>query len=563
MTARPLRAAAIVALAFAASATSIDNGFTYDDRVIVAENERIHALGNVPRLFADTYWTEKNGAAAYRPVTLAAFAAQWAAGGGAPRIYHAVNVLLYAAVCLAVLALAGRILPPAAAWIAAALFAVHPVHVEAVGNIVGQAELIVALAAAAAVTLYLRDRQRGSLRASTAGAIAALYAVACLAKEHGLVLPGLLLAAELLIVGDARSARERLRELAPAAITLAAIGVAYLAARTAVLGQLVETPAHIGLAHASPQERMLTMLRVAPEWTRLLLWPARLSGDYSPREIEIATSLTPSVISGAAVVAGALLLIALSWRRRPVLAFGLAWTAIMLLPVSNLLVASGVALGERTLFSPSIGIVLAIGAIIALLAEVAARRRAGAPPDRRLIGVAAAAVAVLLALGAWRSAVRQRVWRDNDTFFRQLILDAPLSYRAHWAQGAMRFEAGDKVGGEEAMRTAIALFPRDANLLEDLASRYLRAGMCEPAIPLFRDVLAIVPDRQTARMGLVACLMLRGRVEEASTEARGGLRFPDQGGQLRRLAHTADSLANARRIAGSDTTAIPPGPHRR
>ena len=89
------------------------------------------------------------------------------------------------------------------AWVAAALFAVHPVHVEAVANGVGQAELWAALCILGAMGLYLRDRREGMLRRETGFMIVALFLGGIFIKEHVIVLPALLVAAELLLYHDA------------------------------------------------------------------------------------------------------------------------------------------------------------------------------------------------------------------------------------------------------------------------------------------------------------------------------------------------------------------------
>src|SRR5688500_14945995 len=143
---RQLAALAIALLALAASATSLTNGFAYDDEWIIRDNPRVQALTGAWKLFGQPYWPPEMGGKLYRPVTMLGFAVQWALGGGAPPVVHAGSVLLYVCLSLAVFALALTMLPATTAWVVAALFAVHPVHVEAVGNVVGQSELLVALA---------------------------------------------------------------------------------------------------------------------------------------------------------------------------------------------------------------------------------------------------------------------------------------------------------------------------------------------------------------------------------------------------------------------------------
>ena len=126
---------AIGALALGASATGFHNGFTYDDRSIIVQNPKVHHLGHLARLWTETYWPPWMGGGLYRPFTMSAFTLEWVAGHGAPWVFHLVNIALYVAVCLAVYALAALVLPRTLAAVAGGLFAVHPVHVEAVGNI--------------------------------------------------------------------------------------------------------------------------------------------------------------------------------------------------------------------------------------------------------------------------------------------------------------------------------------------------------------------------------------------------------------------------------------------
>src|ERR1035437_9201846 len=124
------------------------------------------------------------------------FTLQWVAANGAPWIFHLVNILLAVATTLAVYWCAAAVLPTLGAWVAAALFAVHPVHVEVTGNVVGQSELIVALCLALAVGLYLRRRKTHELTGRDVAAISALFGLGLFTKEHAIVLPGLLVAAE-------------------------------------------------------------------------------------------------------------------------------------------------------------------------------------------------------------------------------------------------------------------------------------------------------------------------------------------------------------------------------
>jgi hypothetical protein len=212
--------------------------------------------------------------------------------------------------------------------------------------------------------------------------------------------------------------------------------------------------------------------------------------------------------------------------------------AVALFPVSNVFVRSGVILAERTLFLPSIGVLLAVGA-----AALWASRRmteVGLSPIR----IALAPAALVLVLGVTRSATRQRVWRTHDDFHRSIVEDAPRSYRAHYMHGMWHFEQGHRADGERHVRTAIALFPYDARPYIDLADEYREAGLCTPARELYRRAMALRTSSEGARLGLVACLLRDARFTEAAAEAQVGV---SAGGrevrQFRRLLAVADSAA--------------------
>src|SRR3982751_3445671 len=157
-TRRWLFPASIAILALAACITSIGHDFTYDDRYVIMMNERVHSLRHFWRYFAQSYWPLKYGGDGYRPMLILTFAFEWIIGGGAAWVFHLANILLAIATALAVYWMALALLPEVGAWLAAALFAVHPVHVEVTGNMVGQAELLVGLSIVVATGGDLRRR---------------------------------------------------------------------------------------------------------------------------------------------------------------------------------------------------------------------------------------------------------------------------------------------------------------------------------------------------------------------------------------------------------------------
>jgi protein O-mannosyl-transferase len=330
--------------------------------------------------------------------------------------------------------------------------------------------------------------------------------------------------------------------------------VTYLAIRYSVLGGLGDDPNPV-IALLGAKSRVLTMLGVVPEWTRLLLWPARLAADYSPPQIAIFAAFASGLVPAVGILIGCVMLCVMGWRGARVTAFGILWVVVALFPVSNLVLRSGVIVAERTLFLPTIGAVLAVGATAAW---AAARWRASASPRTAILLLP---VIVVLALGVVRSAARQRVWRTKDDFFRSVVEDAPLGYRAHYMHGMWLFEKGRRAEGERHVRAAIALFPYDAAPYTDLATEYRKSGLCAPARQLYRRALDLGASRPEPRVGLIACLLQDGEFAEASAEARRGVeRRGSAEPQFRRLLAMADSAAAARRAPVSLSGAPRTGP---
>jgi protein O-mannosyl-transferase len=536
---------AIVLLALAASLSGITNQFAQDDQPLIWKNDLVHDLSHGFRFFAEPYWPKPFTPDLYRPLALLSFAIQWVVGGGDPMVFRIVSYLIYAAGSLAVFRLARLTLPFAAAFAAAALFAVHPVHVEAVAVAVNQGELWVSLLLCLAVYQYVRARRTGGpIPARTALGIGALYLVACFFKETALVLPGLLVGAELLLVAGRIPLRTRAREVGRLLLLLAVLAAAFLAVRTSVLDDLRGTALAEAIKHLSLGERAMTMLAVVPHWFRLLFWPAHLQADYNPQEIVSLTTW------GSASTVGLMILLAVAataWvarRRAPVISFGLLWCAIALFPVHNVLVPTGIVLAERTLLLPSVGIVIALGGLGMLLVERAE------PSGRKGLAVL---VGMLLILGVYKSTTRHSVWSDQfNLWYVTATEDAPLSFSAHHALAELYVTAKADGRAEKEYRLAIALAPpRQATIFLEYANRLRLKGFCYPAVDLYRRSLAVDPNLLSVRASLTACLINLGRYQEALAETAIGLASLQQVGVWRWLQNTADSALRVSAPPGS------------
>lgn len=541
----------VALLAIAASIAGVRNGFTYDDKYIVELNPRTHDLAHFWRAFTSSYWPPAWGGDGYRPLTMLLFKLEWAIGRGSPLPFHLMNIALYAVAAVLVLVVARRIMPDWAALLCASLFAVHPVHVEAVANVVGQSELLVALFLLSATYIYLRDRQRGAFSPRTLLLVAPLYLLACLSKEHGVVLPAILFAAEVTLLDGGRTIRDlagdyRVRQFY---LALAAVAFAFVGFRSVVLsdhgigGFQPFTP--FSALAVGQVDRMLTAVGVVPQWLRLFYWPARLVSEYGPPEIPIAQGFESWQVPGFLLLFATVAFFFILRRRRPVIAFGIAFVVVALLPSSNFIVPAGIVLAERTLFTPSVGAMIVLAGVVMAIAEWA-ERRAETPQDviasRRF---AVFAVSLVVVAGIVRSALRSPVWQSNDRLFHQAVIDAPDSYRAHYMLGAWDFDAKQKRIGEEEYHRAMTLFPYDPFLAFAAGEEYRRVGMCTPAIQMYEWMREIDHQFPMGRAAYASCLLEKGRYDDAKKIALEAIGVGGELKQARRIIFLADSAKAA------------------
>jgi len=495
------RTAALAAglLAVAVALPSLRNGFVSDDRWIIVERPLLVQPPSVTAVLTEPYWPAGFGGVTWRPAVLASFALDYRLGGSA-HWFHAVNVLWTGLAAALLTLLACRLSDPRTGLVTGLLFAVHPVHVEAVANVVGRAELMAAVFYAVALLCALRvERHRGYLFGI---AIAAALAIA--SKEHAVTLP-----AAILLVFLARRSSPRAAALPALAAALPI--VAYFILRGVFTkGSFASGGLALGLEHLGVLQRAWAMIPISLQWWRLLLFPVHLSADYSPGELVVSTGFTFAHVLGLAVwiAAG---WAAWHWRTRvPGVALGLVWLIVTVSPVANVLIPTEVLVAERTLYLPSWGVCFALAAGGMALPW---------PPRARV-----ALLAAVLVAGAARSIVRIPAWHDDEAQYRALTRDAPRSYRTLWLQGKDEFAAGRRGSGERLLREAIALAPQVTGPRVDLANYYVTAGLWKPAAELLREAIAVDSALGPAWALFPRALLNVGDTTAAMAAAREALR---------------------------------------
>jgi len=464
-------------------------GFVQDDRAIVVANPAAHSVGAAVRAFGQPYWPPPSAAGLYRPMTILSHAIDWSVGGGRPWWPHLANALWHGLASVLLVVILARWLPPRAALAAAFVFAVHPVHVEAVANIVSRNELLAAVGILAAV---LAARRRWWVAA------VACTGLALLSKESAIVAGGLIL------LDDWLRPPQQPRYPRSFSAALGAITVAYLlvwlhigrAALADVAGPFVG---------AGPGERLAMALPALARAAGLLVWPVSLSADYSPQVIPFRTSLSGAAILGAGIALFTAVGGLAARRRAPAWCFAALATALAYLPTSNLVFPVGIVLAERNLY-----LAVALPATMVGMGVAWALRRWERPP-------VLVPVAVVVGALAARTLNRMPAWSDNRAFLLTLLAEHPESYRAQHSAAAVLAGMGRSAEARSAYATADSLFGRDPHLQAAYAYFLIGQGDTIQSATLAREARSRLPRERVALR--VEYLLARARRQPERAQA--------------------------------------------
>jgi tetratricopeptide (TPR) repeat protein len=403
--------AAVLLATAAAYLWTLQFGFVYDDLGQIVSNPLVQSWRYLPMYFRGNVWMQQSPLGNYyRPVFLAWLLLNHTIFGLHPMFWHLTNILAHLGATALVYLLALRLTrEQKIAAIAALIFGVHPVHIESVAWISGVTEPLLALLMIPSFLAFMKYREKKGTHWLAISV--AWFAVALLAKETAVVLPGLM-ATYVLLCPD-EDWRRKFADAAKVVVPFAAVTLVYLMMRASALHGLVHTtvdlPASISL---------YTLPSVLWFYLKQLVAPIRLSAFYDTLYVTHVSwkyFLSPllGVILAAAIIAYAW------WRSRsPLVAFAAIWMLLPLAPVMNLsLLPMGDFVHDRYLYLPSIGFALLAGMA---LARLDAWKIAGRPAGT----IAAGVVALVLIAG---TGAQSLPWSDDIPLYTHGMKVAPIN----------------------------------------------------------------------------------------------------------------------------------------
>jgi protein O-mannosyl-transferase len=482
---------------------AVRGGFVLDDNPLIIENPMVKASDGLYRFWLTTQATD------YNPVSWSFWWLQRRLWGENPIGYHLLNVLLHAANAVLVWQILQRLKIPAA-WLIAAVFAVHPVNVATVAWVSGQRNTLSMLFYALSILLYLRFDEGGGWRWYVFSLGAGFLAL--LSKTAVVMLPVVLLGCVWW-----RHGRVRWKDIGwslpffALSLIMGLVNI-WFEYHRAMDDQMVRSVSFLSRQAAAGWIPWFYLSKV--------LVPIDLTVVYPEREID-ATRWS-SYVPGIVLVGS---LIVFWWNRktwgRPLL-FGVGYFVVTLFPVLGFfdqpfyrysLVA------DHWQYYSMIGVIaLAVAAGQKITHQLGEWGRI----DRVLVS---GAVLLLLGTAAWK---RSRIYAENETLWRDNVTKNPYAWMAHNNLGSVLQGDGRLDDAIEEYQRAVRLKPDYAEAQYNLGTALWQAGDLEEAIVHYESALRSKPNLAAAHYNLAIALWQTRGVQEAFNHFEQALRIkPD------------------------------------
>jgi tetratricopeptide (TPR) repeat protein len=470
-----------------------NGGFLWDDDDYVTNNELLTAADGLRRI-----WFSLDSPSQYFPLVYTTFRIEHAFWGLNPSGYHWINLLLHVANALLVWRVLVRLKVPGA-WMAGAIFALHPVQVESVAWITERKNVLMgffSLLTLLAWIAFVDERIKHQWRFY--GLALVLYALALSAKTTACTLPAALLL--ILWLQKKPISWQRILQVIPFFFLGLGMGL------VTVWWERYHQGTHGVLFALGPIERILIASRAVWFYLSKLIWPSKLTFIYPKWNISPAHPL-----DYAWLLAGVVLCVVIYFARRYVgrgLEVAAAFFVATLSPVLGFIMLYTFRytfVADHYQYLASIGPIALASAGVATLARTFKRSRA-------LILVAAGCVTVTLALLTWRQAA---MYADIEALWRTTLARNPGCWMAHNNLGIVLFQKGDIDDAIAHYRTTLEMEPNFWDAEYNLGIALLSKGQVDEAIGHCTKAVGIAPNDPDAQVALGNALLQKGRIDDA------------------------------------------------
>jgi protein O-mannosyl-transferase len=503
-------------------------GFIWDDDVYVTANRLLTAPDGLQRI-----WFSLESPSQYFPLVYTTFRIEHALWGLNAAGYHWINILLHAANALFLWQLLRGLRVPGA-WLGAALFALHPVHVESVAWITERKNVLMGfffLLALLCWTAFCEQRSRNKWRWYTLAIVC--YALALFSKTTACTMP----AALLLILWLKREPITWRRVVQVVPFVLLGIGMGLVTIWWERYHQGTQgTLFAIGLP-----ERFLIASRAFWFYLGKLAWPAHLSFSYPHWEIS-AINPTEYIWVAAIAALAAAIYFGRRWVGRSA-EVALLFFLTTLSPVLGFIMLytfrySFVA--DHYQYLASIGPLALFAAGTTTAFGFLQRERTFLKP------VICGAVLLLLGVRTWQQC---GAYSNPETLWRAVISENPQSWMAHNNLGIALVQSGRIDEAFEQYHKALEINPGYGEAYYNLANALLRAQRVDDAVAHYKKALELEPRISAAHANLAAIFLRRGDLDEAIARFKQAVELENGNATYHTL------LAGALRRAGQEEEA--------
>lgn len=451
-----LQTGLIFAFAFLLYANTLSHNFVLDDAIVITGNVHTQkGIDGIPGILttdAFTAFFDAEGKKSlvvggrYRPLTLVFFAVLYELVGAQPFLFHLFTVLLFALTCAVLYRTLRRMLQvnfgddyaAVLAWMAAVLFAAHPIHTEVVANIKGCDEIATLLFSLGALWSVFKAYDTGKTQWVVLAALS--FFLAALSKENAVTF---LLVIPLALYFFRPAGAGRVISLS--APLLAAFAVFFVIRMQILDWQFGKPPMELmnnpylkivgdQWVPYSPAEKLATIFYTLGKYVWLLIFPHPLTHDYYPKQVPMQTFGSPAALLSMAVYIGLAVWAIRGIQKKDPVRFGVLFYLLTLSIVANFVFPVGTNMGERFVFMPSAGFCLAVAALLLQWGNNNANLR-----------TALTVLGVITALWAIKTLWRNTAWATNEKLFFTDVTTSDNSAKIHNACGGVLFDKAKDV----------------------------------------------------------------------------------------------------------------------
>jgi len=515
-------AAAICLITLLLYANSLGNSFSWDDYLVVVNNDFIKSRDSIPLLLSEKYITktkdvkylgQKNigsGEASYRPVATLTYFIDYSLWKLNPLGYHLVNILLH--ICNAILIFVlleiitkKRIL----AFMASLLFALHPVNGEAVNSVSFREDPLVLFFFLFALLFYIISQaHQGKKKWSNVLLSLFFFFLALFSKETAVVLPFILILYDYLFVDEGK-ANNLLTYFRSRYLVYFVMLFFYLFVRFFPMNNS-DYP-YVEYLGGGFFTNILAVSKIVTIYIGWLIFPVNVHPTLPDESFMLQVSFfNPVTIGGLLLVAALLIRAIKTHKKAKKISFCISWFFITLIPASNILPIPNY-FAARYLYIPSIGFCFFISLLLYNLKSV----RIFSVSQKILRTIPGLLFLALFIFYSFITVRENLTWRNNTTLWSKMVKYYPENPLAHSNLGDALKEEGDLDGAIDEYRKALRLDFLNAEDHAELGAAYYKKGMFDNSINELKLALKLDPNMQFARRYLGAAFGEKGLYKES------------------------------------------------